>query len=87
MTGGIIYIDRETMQVSEPFEISPCERRGLSIDLDGNVWTTGAGCNSAFRFNPDTKEVAIYDQLDGPYTYSDMTGWALQNNTCSNPNG
>jgi len=87
MTGGIIYIDRETMQVSEPFEISPCERRGLSIDLDGNVWTTGAGCNSAFRFNPDTKEVATYDQLDGPYTYSDMTGWALQNNTCSNPNG
>ena len=87
MTGGIIYIDRETMQVSEPFEISQCERRGLSIDLDGNVWTTGAGCNSAFRFNPDTKEVAVYDQLDGPYTYSDMTGWALQNNTCSNPNG
>ena len=87
LTGGVIYIDRETMQVSEPFEIDPCERRGMSIDLDGNVWSTSAGCNTAYRFNPDTKEIAVYDQLAGPYTYSDMTGWALQNNTCSNPNG
>lgn len=86
-SGGVIYIDRETMQVSEPFEIDPCERRGMSIDLDGNVWSTSAGCNTAYRFNPDTKEITVYDQLNGPYTYSDMTGWALQNNTCSNPNG
>jgi streptogramin lyase len=86
-TGGVIYIDRETMVVSEPFEINPCERRGMSIDLDGNVWSTSQGCNQAYRFNPDTKVITTYDQLDGPYTYSDMTGWALQNNTCNNPNG
>jgi streptogramin lyase len=87
LTGGVIYIDRETMEVSEPFEINPCERRGMSIDLDGNVWSTSMGCNQAYRFNPDTKVITTYDQLDGPYTYSDMTGWALQNNTCNNPNG
>ncbi len=87
LTGGVIYIDRETMEVSEPFEINACERRGMSIDLDGNVWSTSQGCNQAYRFNPDTKVITTYDQLDGPYTYSDMTGWALQNNTCNNPNG
>jgi streptogramin lyase len=87
MTGGVIYIDRESMQVSQPFEISACERRGMSIDLDGNVWSTAMSCNQAFRFNPDTLEITTYDQLNGPYTYSDMTGWALQNNTCNNPQG
>jgi hypothetical protein len=87
LTGGVVYIDRETMEVSEPFEIDPCERRGMSIDLDGNVWSTSQGCNQAYRYNPDTKVITTYDQLDGPYTYSDMTGWALQNNTCNNPNG
>ena len=86
-TGGVMYIDRDTMEVSEPFEVNPCERRGMSIDLDGNVWSTAQGCNQAYRFNPDTKVITTYDQLDGPYTYSDMTGWALQNNTCNNPNG
>jgi len=86
-SGGVIHIDRETMVVSEPFEISPCERRGMSIDLDGNVWSTSQGCNQAYRYNPDTQVITSYDQLDGPYTYSDMTGWALQNNTCNNPNG
>jgi len=87
LSGGVVYIDRETMEVSEPFEINPCERRGMSIDLDGNVWSTSQGCNQAYRYNPDTKVITTYDQLAGPYTYSDMTGWALQNNTCNNPNG
>jgi hypothetical protein len=29
---------------------------------------------------------ASYSGLSGPYTYSDMTGWGLQNNVC-NPAG
>jgi len=81
---GLIYIDGETMQVSAPYGIGcggySC--RGISIDLDGNVWSTSMGENRAFRFDPDTQQVDTYDQLVGPYTYSDMTGWALQNTSC-----
>ncbi len=81
---GLTYIDSETMQVGPAFGIgcgtSAC--RGLSIDLDGNVWSTSMAQNTAFRFDPDTQQVDTYSQLVGPYTYSDMTGWAVQNATC-----
>jgi hypothetical protein len=84
---GLVYIDGDTMQVSEPFGIgcgsSAC--RGISIDLDGNVWSTSMSQNMAFRFDPDTLQVDTYNQLVGPYTYSDMTGWALQNTSCAPP--
>jgi streptogramin lyase len=86
---GLVFIDGETMEVSDPFGIgcgnSAC--RGISVDLDGNVWSTSMGQNMAFRFNPDTLAVDTYNGLVGPYTYSDMTGWALQNTTCGNPEG
>jgi streptogramin lyase len=86
---GLVYIDGETMEVSEPFGIgcgnSAC--RGISVDLDGNVWSTSMAQNMAFRFNPETLVVDTYNQLVGPYTYSDMTGWALQNTTCGSPEG
>lgn len=86
---GLVYIDGETMQVSAPFGIncggSSC--RGISVDLDGNVWSTAMAQNIAYRFNPTTLVVDTYNQLVGPYTYSDMTGWALQNTTCGSPEG
>ena len=55
------------------------------IDIDGNVWgvssagadMSGAG-NLAWRFDPVSREVASYDGLDGAYSYSDMTGFGLQ---------
>ena len=84
---GLVYIDGDTMQVSEPFGIgcgnSAC--RGISVDLDGNVWSTSMAQNMAFRFDPGTLAVDTYGQLQGPYTYSDMTGWALQNTSCAPP--
>jgi hypothetical protein len=83
-TGGLVYIDMETMQVSERFNIgcqaSSC--RGMSVDLNGMVWSTSQSSNTAFRFNPDTLQVDTYNQLVGPYTYSDMTGWGIQSATC-----
>lgn len=86
---GLVYIDGETMEVSAPFGIGcgPSACRGMSIDLDGNVWSTSMNQNTAFRFNPDTLAVDTYNQLVGPYTYSDMTGWALQNASCVPPEG
>ncbi|PRP90003.1 Virginiamycin B lyase [Enhygromyxa salina] len=83
-TGGLVYIDMETMEVSEPFDLgcqsSTC--RGMSVDLNGMIWSTSMASNTAFRFNPDTLEIDTYSQLVGPYTYSDMTGWGIQSATC-----
>jgi hypothetical protein len=88
-TGGLVYIDMETMLVSEPFDLgcqsSTC--RGMSVDLNGNIWSTSMASNRAFRFNPETLEIATYDNLVGPYTYSDMTGWGIQSATCGLPQG
>ena len=35
--------------------------------------------------DPDTMQIDEYNQLNGPYTYSDMTGWGLNN--VANPPG
>ncbi|MEZ4428346.1 MAG: hypothetical protein R3A51_11735 [Nannocystaceae bacterium] len=60
---------------------------GASVDVNGSVWMVdqvkdGGG---AFVFEPDTQEVFWVGGLQGPYTYSDMTGWALGN--VANPQG
>ena len=38
--------------------------------------------NGAHVVDPDSYEVHFVGGLAGPYTYSDMTGWALQNAAC-----
>ena len=82
---GVTYIDIATM-VTGPFTALPDVGKGISIDLDGMVWAIGTFTNNAARYDPVTLQVDIYSVLDYPYTYSDMTGWALQNTTC-NPRG
>ncbi len=88
-TGGLVYIDMETLEVSEPFDLncqgSTC--RGMSVDLDGKVWSTSQASNTAFRFDPETLQVDTYSELDGPYTYSDMTGRGIQTAACGQPQG
>lgn len=82
---GVTYIDIATM-VTGPFTALPTYGKGISIDLDGMVWAIGTFTNNAARYDPSTGQVDVYSALDYPYTYSDMTGWALQNTTC-NPRG
>jgi hypothetical protein len=81
---GLVYIDMDTMAVSEPFPLgcpnSSC--RGMSVDLNGMIWSTSMAANTAYRFNPDSLAVDSYNQLVGPYTYSDMTGWGIQSTSC-----
>lgn len=82
---GATYIDVDTMQVGPPKDL-PTYGKGISVDLNGNIWTIGTFSNNAARYNPETDQVDVYSNLDYPYTYSDMTGWALQNTSC-NPAG
>lgn len=49
---------------------------GISIDGDGFVWVVDRG-NVAFRVDPATYAIETVTGLVSPYTYSDMTGFAL----------
>jgi hypothetical protein len=54
---------------------------GASVDVQGKVWLVDQSKDGggAFVYNPMTKEVKWVGGLNGPYTYSDMTGYALKN--------
>ena len=77
---GVQLIDVETMELGAfiPLPEAGGATKGVSVDFHGNVWVVDM-VDSAFRIDPNTFQYDIYDQLDHPYTYSDMTGWALSN--------
>ena len=68
-------IDTESLEHVEEI-LLPDSVKGISFDFFGYVWGVGG---SAYRIDPDTGDFDVYDGLDGPYTYSDMTGFALSN--------
>lgn len=79
---GAISIDVETLQIGNVF-VAPGggdSMKGISIDIDGYVWAVN---QIAYKVDPATAiEIDSYVGLSSPYTYSDMTGWALQNAAC-----
>jgi hypothetical protein len=86
--GGIVPIDRDTLQVGAPVDIAaisqypPDWMNGISIDMAGNVWSVSPSLNTAFRYDPDTAQLDTVGGLVFPYTYSDMTGSGIQTNEC-----
>ncbi len=81
---GIAYIDSETMEVSDPI-ILDVAAKGISVDLSGAIWAIPQDSPRAHRYDPVTEVHDFYTGLVTPYTYSDMTGWALQNTSCDPP--
>ncbi len=87
---GIAWIDPTTLQISDPFEIQPDDLgdnnvwypNGVSIDHEGRIWVVAIG-GTATRYDPKTEEIANYAELGWAYSYSDMTGWGLQNTACT----
>jgi hypothetical protein len=78
---GAVAVDTETLAVGEQFVTGLSnEVKGISIDVDGFVWVIDSVI--AHRVDPATLTAETYDGLTSPYTYSDMTGWALHNTTC-----
>ncbi|MEM6293838.1 MAG: hypothetical protein AAGA54_21360 [Myxococcota bacterium] len=52
---------------------------GTSIDVDGYVWLVDTRGDQAFKIDPVTPEQhEVVSGLQYPYTYSDMTGFALK---------
>jgi len=82
-SAGVGWMDVDTMEIGGmiPYgQVANGICKGISIDLNGNVWSV---CSTeAFRIDPDTQQVDVYSGLNYAYTYSDMTGWALQNASC-----
>jgi hypothetical protein len=77
---GVMAVDTETETLLAPSitlagATTPV---GISIDVDGYVWVVDQTSNAAYKMDPDTYVVeATVGGLNGPYTYSDMTGAGL----------
>lgn len=74
----IVAVDTMTLTVKDSLPI-PSYAHGVSIDFYGNVWGVSLFEPYAYRVNPVTKVVDTFSGLTQPYTYSDMTGFALSN--------
>jgi streptogramin lyase len=57
----------------------PARVRGVSFDFEGYIWGPSINSNEAYRVDPATGAVDTVTGFVYPYTYSDMTGFALSN--------
>jgi len=84
-TPQLVAVDIETLDLLTTIPI-PQYSHGISIDWEGNVWGVSMS-TQAYRVNPEDGTVDTVNGLVGPYTYSDMTGWALGNAVGPPPSG
>ena len=75
-SNNLIGFDVDTMQVTHDIT-TPGYPKGVSVDYAGNIWAVSLGTD-AWRVDPETEAVDTVSGLVSPYTYSDMTGYALQ---------
>lgn len=77
--GGAFSIDMNTLMPGPSF-VNGQTVKGVSIDVDGYLWAVDG---AAHKVDATTGQlVGSYNGLTGPYTYSDMTGHALNNTYC-----
>ena len=81
--GGLGWLDSETMVVGGKVMIpNNGFSRGIGVDVDGYIWSVPLGGTVAHRIDPETFEIATYNGLNSPYTYSDMAGGQINNVVC-----
>jgi hypothetical protein len=78
---AVRQVDADTLAVGPSVTIEGTVK-GISVDVDGYVWAV-TQIGRAYKIDPDDFSFEYYAGLSGPYTYSDMTGWALQNVSCT----
>ena len=82
---GLMRVDTDTATFIEHIGAATLvgiqEPTGASIDVQGKIWLVDQSKDGggAFVYNPMTKTASWVGGLNGPYTYSDMTGYALKN--------
>ncbi len=87
---GIGWVDVETMTPGDTVALPAGPGwtvKGVSVDIDGFIWAIRQDETVAYKVDPDTYAITSYNGLNGPYTYSDMTGGAIANVTCNPPEG
>ncbi|MCA9707649.1 MAG: hypothetical protein KDK70_17500 [Myxococcales bacterium] len=76
----MVGVDINTLQVVQTIDL-PNYVHGISIDFYGYVWGPAIYNNEAYRVDPVAGTIDTITGLNFPYTYSDMTGFALSNAT------
>lgn len=82
--GGIIRFRAEDGSQMQFFDAEPVGGRGtigVGLDFFGKVWGVNQGSDNTTRLDPTTGQMDIFPVGEGPYTYSDFTGYALRNFT------
>ena len=74
----MVGVDINTLDVVQTIDL-PNYVHGISIDFYGYVWGPAIYDDEAYRVDPVTGTVDTLTGLNYPYTYSDMTGFALSN--------
>jgi hypothetical protein len=74
----MVGVDINSMAVVQTIDL-PAYVHGISIDFYGYVWGPAIYNNEAYRVDPVAGTIDIVTGLNYPYSYSDMTGFALSN--------
>lgn len=75
---SFVGVDTATLVETQTLTL-PARVRGVSFDFEGNIWGPSINSNEAYRVDPATGVVDTVTGFNYPYTYSDMTGFALSN--------
>jgi hypothetical protein len=75
---GAIRVDAATL-VLRPGVPTSGGCKGMAVDFQRNVWCVSQSASTAYKINPNTLQVQGFPTGTNPYTYSDMTGFQLQN--------
>jgi hypothetical protein len=83
---GIHQLNMESMGVVKSIPLGSSKNFvGMAIDFDGMIWAINQAESTAFKIDPATYAITSVASGNGPYTYSDMTGFQLRN--AANPFG
>jgi sugar lactone lactonase YvrE len=76
---GVHRIDADSMAVQANLPLSGGGFVGMAVDFHGKVWAVSRSGSLAHRIDPATMTGNSFPTGSSPYTYSDMTGFQLQN--------
>lgn len=89
INGGIQAVDVETMALLDTvmFAGETIQSKGISVDVDGFIWAVPDSQTRAYKVDPVALTYDQFNGLVGAYTYSDMTGGAINSVACNPPAG
>ena len=76
---GVHRINADTMAVMNNIPLGGGGFVGMAVDFHGKVWAVSLSGSQAYRIEPTTLAANAFPTGPSPYTYSDMTGFQLQN--------